>query len=241
MAEAISTSQWVALLRRAWDTDQVVAGNVAIIGLIDRLSALALKLRADLSPDEYEARGLGTWDDDMAGLRARVDQYVLAMENAADLADRPARLLYVHAMVGEPIVNGRFSQAFFIGLPKIGTRGIRIDEYGNGRSFGDAFASASLLNQIVTAWAFDRSHHVSDLGGWVSGVITQTARQLEESAPGEDATAADSFARAARVVSDGAAAVLDTVKAGLGVLGLVAIGVGTVAVIGLIAYLKGKK
>ena len=184
--------QWHRATRETFESDKIGAGAVGLLSMINLLQGQSAGYVADLSGDQFIARGLGSWHDDWSAVSARLTWMVAKLGDIAASGDPDeVKLVAIYNYVARPVLDGNYPADMIAALPAIAQRGIRTLPDGSGTGFGDAVWSATLWNQAVVAGDLDRK-----LGaGWardaVRSLLTQVATQLERSAPGDAPTAAD--------------------------------------------------
>lgn len=230
-AQQINIPTWLADLRAVYETNPTASGALALIDVLVLQHDQVVANLAGLSDDAFIEHGLtsGGFDADLSALRARLlwmaTRYgqIQASGNTGEV-----ELAEVYNFVARPILDGRYPQEMLDGLNPEDRRGIvQLPDGGGGKGFGDAVASATLWNQAAVAGNFD-----ARLGkGWaiesMREIISNAAKQVAASAPGENPTLRDVTADALQDIADAPGALLRAVGGNALVWGL-GIGAGLV-------------
>ncbi len=234
MAQQINIGVWHRDLASVFEAGKVGPGVVALLQLMNLQLGGAHEMVGGLSDDAYVQRGLKSWRDDYAAVNGRLGWYLARLKEIVDRGATDAtRAIDLWTLIARPVLQGEFRKDIVDDLrTKRLLRGITVRTDGSGKSFGDAIAAATLWNQAAAVY-----EHDAHLGtGWATNIyrswLTETARQLERSAPGEDATLADRTIEVLRDLADAPKLLfeipgLSTLAWGLG------IGVAAVAVLAL--------
>ena len=198
-AQQINIGVWQRDLDEVYRSNTIGGGSVALLQLINLQLGSAHDLVGGMSDDAFQQRNIAGWRDDYTAANARLGWMIKRLQTiAGGGANAATRALEIWNFIGRPVLQGRYPAEMMEQLAAIkATRTIRPvngrDWSDGGQSFGEAFGAATLWNQAAEASNFDATHAkdpswaTNMVGAW----LTETARQLERSAPGEDPTIAD--------------------------------------------------
>lgn len=254
----INAAAWRDMLRGIWNAVPTASSAIAIERLVTHMAQSALALVGGIEGDIFLRRSLAGWREDLSSLFDRLEWYARETQRAvaetppnidADTGEgfvfvpSPDRVSQLTANVIGPILNGHFPVDF----PATVQPGISEDapelvasmrrgltEQADGRWHGqpDAFVAVSLWNRAVEALVVDVEQGQADLPflpdvlrEWVS----QAEVDLQQSAPGEPKTTADTVVEALEAIKDKA---LEIAKGAWSLFELFAFGAG----VGLLLY-----
>lgn len=196
MPQQINIGVWKRDLGEVYRSNTIGAGSVALLQLINLQLGQAATMVGALSDDAFIQRGIKDWRRGYDASNWRLAWMIRKLQAIAEDKLHANRALSIWNFVGRPVLEGLYPAEMMEAIAAAGMDfGIRpvngVNWKDGGKSFGEAFAAATLWNQAAAVSDFDAT-----LGtGWATNVVrswlTETARQLERSAPGEDPTIAD--------------------------------------------------
>lgn len=245
--QQINIGVWLRDLDKVYQADagahenSVATGTIALLKLITLQLAQAHELVASLSDDAYVQRNIKGWRDDYASAQARLGWMLARLDEiVTGTKDPSTRALEIWHDIAAPILQGDYPATMMSKLVErgpAGTRGIRPkngkDWSDGGKGFGEAFNAATLWNQAAASTDAIEVRAPGWAANAVAAWLTETARQLEASAPGEDKTLRDHTV----VVLKELAAAPGAILAAAGISPTVVV-VGLVAVVALIILLR---
>jgi hypothetical protein len=207
MPQQLNIGVWKRDLAEVYRSNTVGAGSVALLQLINLQLGQASTMIGALSDDAFVQRGIKDWRIAYNASNWRLGWMIRKLQSIAEDKLHATRALSIWNYVGRPVLEGLYPADMMAEIDAAGMAyGIRPvngrDWSDGGKSFGEAFAAATLWNQAATVSDFDAT-----LGtGWATNVVrswlTETARQLEQSAPGEAPTIADATVVVLRRLAD---------------------------------------
>ena len=219
-ASRIDYPRWIAGLRAVYNSDPTGAGGVALLKILVLQLAQAHDMVAGMSNDAFIQRGFVTWRDDWDAVNVRVGWMIGKLQRIVDSGNpREVQLVEIHNFVARPILDGLYPAEMLAGVSAAnpsGLRGIRMRPGGGGKSFGDAFASATLWNQAASVGDLDRAQGSGWAANAIRSLLTTVEVQLQRSAPREQPTWADAASKAIDKIKDAPAALLNAVTGGWG-------------------------
>lgn len=199
-AQQINIGVWKRDLDEVYRSATVGAGSVALLQLINLQLGSAHEMVGGISDDAFAQRNIVDWRKAYSASNWRLGWMIRKLQSIADDKTmlHATRALTIWNFVGRPVLEGLYPAEMIEEIDAAGMAyGIRPvngrDWKDGGKSFGEAFAAATLWNQAAVASNFDATHALNP--GWAANMVgawlTETARQLEQSAPGEAPTIAD--------------------------------------------------
>lgn len=239
----INVAVWHDDLRGIFETEELGAGALALVEIVALQLDQARGFVEGLSGDVLLERGLGEWQQDYDAAAARIGWIATKFKRISEGPETPeVKLAAVWNFVARPILDGVYPTAMMADLPAFAKRGITAQGDGSGRGMGEAYGSATLWNQAVTA--SDLDHHYSDdfLTNAYRKMLSNVVVELQRSAPTEQPTWADKTVVAVEAVADAPRALLEAIGVtSLLVWGGVAVGAAVILYIVLNAKRRGSR
>lgn len=198
MAEQqIEIGAWKKGLAQVFESNTIGGGAVALLQVLNLQLGQANEMIATISADAFVQRDLDDWRKAYTAANFRLGWMIARLKTIVDGgADESTRALEIWNFIGAPVLQGRYpaemAEAFAAGNATAGITPRNGKDWSEGgQGFGEAFAAATLWNQAAVASNFAATQGSGWAHSVVAGWLTETARQLERTAPGEKPTIAD--------------------------------------------------